>query len=796
VPLSRAKSIDELYSEVGGYGLVVTPSVPLARGLNRRLDEAHLGYFAATPRMLATGGPGKRDAETVFRALATGTYLDWKSCYIIAETALGYWEETGSLDGFEQHLRGLEDAEQVLEIILEADTAHRQLENFSLEQDSVAVVGESWMSELERSVLPGSYESINPFRGGEEEAVPEFQVFDSSESVVDAILDNVGEEVADRVAIVMDTAGPFPALVESAFRANDVPYISREGVSRQGGVRTFLTTLRTGIETTNPTVNRVRGLLSFIGEDTYRVDGEKRIDTLDHDGVESVNTLLDKLTQGTFAEALKTFEERTGADLKPLRREVSELEMLNTEVSDRALSRLEFFIDSYNPSLDSESEGVLLVDAKSDPYVDREVMFYLGMDADWTRDIPGRPWMDSERRDRENLEKFQALIQNGENQIYAVQNSRQGDAVTPCIYLHELVSKDFEEFRDLPHRDYGSIREDSGPAFESPVEEGSDAESVGTLSQSELKTFANSPKDLFFDQLVETPDRDYFTKGNVLHDFAELYVEEPGLVEETGLEELVEWCLEEMEPFLPRYRAPVLETSFLVGMRNVKEFIDANRPFPDSPESYSPGPWGNALANHLGVEVESGVAEQFFHDEELRARGIVDLVLDETHLVDFKTGSQNSRASVVRDASVDPVSDTPDFQAPMYLAHHRRRVPGEKLRFTFLHVLDNLGDRISGGGSLDDIATTVTYHPETFPEYAASREAFDAQMQVSESNDRWKALDRMGYEAYREFFERNEFPDVDGKDELLETDFAEKYVRHGEREVGRHKYVERGAGCL
>lgn len=742
--------------------------------------------------MLATGEPEKRDAETVFRALATGTDLDWKSCSIVAETALGYWEETGDLGGFEEHLGGLRSSGEILGIVQETDTAHRQLENYDLEEGSAAVIGEEWLSELERSVLPESYESINPFREGEETAMPEFGVFDSSTSIVDAILDNVEEKFADRVAIVMDSAGPFPALVESAFRANDVPFVSRKGVSSQGGVRTFLTSLRTGLETINPTVNRVRGLLSFIGEEAYSEDGQKRIETLGHDGVESVKALLETLTGGTFAEALNIFEERTGADVEPLRREISELEMLDTEVSDRALSRLEFFVDSYDPSLDRESEGVLLVDAKSDPYVDRDGVFYLGMDADWTRGIPDRPWIDRGRRDRENLEKFQALIQNGETRIYAVQNFRGGDAVTPCLYLHELVPGEFEEFRDLPHHDYGTVREGTGQPFEAGDGEVGEAEPVETLSQSELNTLANSPKDLFFDQLVETPGRDYFTRGNVLHDFAELYVEEPGLVEEKSLEKLVDWCLEEMEPFLPRYRAPVLETSFLVGMRNAGEFIDDNRPFPDSPGSYRPGPWGNTLADHLGVELESGVAEQFFEDVELGVRGVVDLVLDDTHLIDFKTGPRNSQSSVVRDASVDPVSDTPDFQAPMYLAHHRREVPGKKLHFTFLHVLDNVGDRVSGDGSVDDIATTVTYHPETFPEYASSREAYEAQMRVSESNDRWKLLDRMGYEAYRKFFEGNEFPYFDAKDELLETDFAAEYVRHGEREIGDYKYVRKG----
>ena len=58
-----AKTIDELYSEVRDYDLVLCNDAPLALALNNRVDRARLGTFAYTARQYAAATIVKLDDE-------------------------------------------------------------------------------------------------------------------------------------------------------------------------------------------------------------------------------------------------------------------------------------------------------------------------------------------------------------------------------------------------------------------------------------------------------------------------------------------------------------------------------------------------------------------------------------------------------------------------------------------------------------------------------------------------------------------------------------------------------------
>ena len=50
---SRILSIDEIYSKVKDYDLVITNDIALCTALNRRVDRTSLGTFCMTPRQIA-----------------------------------------------------------------------------------------------------------------------------------------------------------------------------------------------------------------------------------------------------------------------------------------------------------------------------------------------------------------------------------------------------------------------------------------------------------------------------------------------------------------------------------------------------------------------------------------------------------------------------------------------------------------------------------------------------------------------------------------------------------------------
>jgi len=135
-------------------------------------------------------------------------------------------------------------------------------------------------------------------------------------------------------------------------------------------------------------------------------------------------------------------------------------------VTEPAVDRLEFYLQSYEVPVDRENEGVLLADAKSAAHVDRAVVFYLGLDEGWTQSSPRRPWVDREQEFERNIRQFQRLLQNGVDQYYLVQDTAGGTPVTPCLYFEELFDEEFDRFSDLDSLQHSRASRTTRDGFE------------------------------------------------------------------------------------------------------------------------------------------------------------------------------------------------------------------------------------------------------------------------------------------------------------------------------------------
>jgi hypothetical protein len=420
-------------------------------------------------------------------------------------------------------------------------------------------------------------------------------------------------------------------------------------------------------------------------------------------------------------------------------------------------------------------------------------VFYLGMDVDWTHRVPDRPWIDAEAKDRQYLRQFQLLLQNGVDQYFLVQETSAGKEVTPCLYFHDLLDEEFDTFGDLPHVPHTRQVRYDDPGFEK-VPVAAEPTNIETISQSSLSTFVNCPRDYFFDRIVDNPDRDYFRKGNLYHDFAEFCVNHPDIVEDADPESLVNVMIDEMRPYVDDVELEKLATEFEIGNDLITDFLETDPPREQAYDEYEKLYPDNFFANHFDRAIESTVTERWFENPDLGGKGKVDLIHAPTRLLDYKSGNGKSASEVVSRSNINSISDKPDFQALLYLAHHRRVQSDEELDFVFFHFLDLLDDAITGDPNPDDALVRVSYYPEPFEAYAGRREAFDALCDgVAESNNRRKTLERMGYDVYESFFDNHGFPDVDDKDELLETEWATQFTNHAKAEVGDYKYVDKGA---
>ena len=772
--IRRARPLDTLYSNLAAYDLVIAPDNPLASAINRRVTTPQFGTFATTPRRLATGRREQAEDRLAFLEVVDRTDHSWKAIAYAIGNILQCWEHHGAADAifdYDAYTDGTTEA--AVEIIEDIRTTSGQLTDYEIDEDEdVAVVGYEQLTQLERSILPAEYDRVGLFTDDPFDHPP-FHVLDSSADIVDALLDTVTQTNADDVAVVLDSASRYSSLVESALEANDIPYYGGSGFVDHPDHRAFVRLLRMAFRGSETTVADAKPVLARLGANVPVEHDEKQLTSVDAPGVQWITDFCETVERSTFDEALTAFEAETGRNLERFSEELSKLGLATKTVTRDRVEDLAYYLQTYDVPVDRENEGVLLADARSSGYVDRSSVFYLGLDDGWTHAAPQRPWVDTDTQFERYIRRFQLLLQSGTEQYYLVQDTAGGQPVTPCLYFGELLDADFEQFSDLESVQHSHPEQETGERFErEPV--GIDPDSIETISQSSLNSYVNSPRDYFFGRILDGPDKDYFREGNLFHDFAEFYVNHPDHVDDDAIVDVVDLMLREAGSFFHDDEAPLRRREYRIGLDTIVDYLDAHPP--ESQAFLTPASgWGdNAVADHFGLEVDSPLTERWFENAAIGAKGKIDLVQAADHIVDYKSGNKKSTYKVVKRSSIDPVADTPNFQAALYLSHFRSENPGQRIQFTFCHFLETLDDVIVSDASLEDALTTIEYYPETFDDFVASRGAYDALL--NGYNDCVATFDDLGFAAYQDTVESLSFPETTDKAGLRDSSFAEEFT--------------------
>jgi hypothetical protein len=794
VPIKRAKSLHALYEEVKDCDLVLVPDAPLASALNRHLDHPHLGDFATTPRRLAAGRREQVEERTVFLQLLHETDLSWKQAAFYGEEIIHAWEYTASPRGMlEYDAFDNPRVERAVEQVEQLDTTSRHLTDYQIEDSTeIAVVGEDQLTTLEQSILPPEYESVDRFSDESFELSP-FRLFDSSTDIVDTLLEVLSEHPPEEVAIVLDGGSEFSTLLEAALGAADIPFYGGPGFLDDPDHRAFLRLLRAAFRGSDVRVADIQPVLQHIGIDIGVDHDEKRLYTLTKPETEWLLDWCEQVQSGelTFETALREYEAiLDGGDFETFYEELSTLAIANQNITENRVDNLEFYLQSYEVPIDRENEGVLLADAKSATHVDRPLVFYLGLDDDWTRRPPQRPWVDRHSEFDRHLAQFQLLIQNGATQHYLVRDTVSGSPVTPCLYFEELLDDPFSKFSEVSSGQYGPSRASTTEPFTADSVS-IDPTKLTTVSQSSLSTYVNSPRDYFFNRLLDSPDKDYFREGNLFHDFAEFYVHHPEFVSGDIIDEVIDLMLEEMKPFIRDIDRPLKRTRYESGLSNLIDFLDAKASEIDAIPSSGGAEQTNTFANHFGREIGADITEQWFENEPLGLKGKIDLVQSPSQLVDYKSGSKKSARTVIKNSALDEPSNTPNFQALLYLAHQRTQNPDTQLKFTFVHFFENVDDIVRGEPTTDDILTTVAYHPIPYTEYVQQEAVFNRLREDGAGNCR-KTFSKTAYQDYAAVFEETDLPMTRDSDELIESPFGEALIARMRDVVGSYKYVTSG----
>lgn len=791
VPISRAKTAESLYAEVQDYDLIVTPDAPLASAINRCLDRPHFGTFATTPRRLAAGRREQAEDRVAFLEVIEQTDHDWKAVAYAIGNVLQCWEHQGRLDAILDYDAYVDETtREVVEIMRSLRTTSKQLTEYTTGDDqSVAVVGYDQLTNLERSILPETFDRIDLFTD-ETFGYPEFHVFESATDIVTALLDTLSAHNAEHVAVVLDGRSQYSSLVESALEAADVPFYGGPGFIDDPHHRAFIRLLRVRSRGSETTVSDVQPLLTQMDIDVPIEDQQKRLDRVDVGDIAWLQSFCAGSEEQTFAEALDTYTHHTDVELSLFDEELQTLGLADNPVTSEGVDRLAYYLQTYEVPVDRDNEGVLLADAKSSAYVNRAVVFHLGMGQEWTHSAPQRPWVDTETQFERYIGNFQRLLQSGDQQYYLVQDTAGGEPITPCLYFGDLLDEDFERFSDLDSVEHRRRTRSNGSGFNrQPLE--IDAETVGTISQSSLNSYVNSPRDYLFGKLLDAPDQERFVEGNLFHDFAEFYVNHPDIIANADIDELVEVMLGETDAFFSSADETLRRRKYRIGLELIREYLDDHGPESNDFLTATAG-WGeNFFAEYFDEPVDSPLTERWFEDQSLGIKGKIDLVKSPAQLLDYKSGSKKRTSQIVKRASIDPPADTPNFQAALYLTYYRTLQPEEPLEFTFFHFLEPMDDVIAGDADLDDALTTVSYYPFTFDEYVGSREAYEALLDGY--TDCRETFDDLGYPAYSDIMDQLTFPETTDRDELRASEFAVEFTAAVDVGTSEDVDAEKGA---
>ncbi|MFB6180928.1 MAG: PD-(D/E)XK nuclease family protein [Candidatus Nanohalobium sp.] len=794
--IQKAKSLDQLYEEVKDYSLVLTAEASTADALNRRIDTVKTGKFATTPQRLAYGDELAEEdfKREIFLKLVNEKGLGWKQTSYLLSNAISCWKETGSLENLEDHGFKGEAVGKVVETLKNTENPLKALENYRVsEERDVAVIAPYQLNNLDRKILPDSYTEISVFTD-ERWSLPEFNIFNSANGLVQALKQSIEDNGAENIGVVVNPSSGYQTLLESLLEASDIPYLKQQDLSEDEDLRTFLSLMRTGLSSKRVRVKDIKPVLQELNVPLPSGGTEKFVEDLEEGELESFREFFTAMRHLPFEEVVRKYEEFTDRGLDSVKSILEELNIEDETVSEGRINQIEYYLDSFAPSEDIEEDGVLFADPKKVSRVDRPLVFFVGMDADWREESRSLPWINQDKREENNLKDFKSLIQSGKP-VFMVQDKEMNEDIKPCFYLNELLEEEFTNFRQLPHKRVKPSGEKSGTGFKRKNLE-IKQEKVEALSQSSLNNLAMSPRFYYVSELVSDVDEERLEKGNLFHDYAEFYVNYPEFMEEKKDAEVVEFMLNRIRPYADDLDLEKLETEFKVGIKNIREFVEEKEVSRQELESYEKKDREkNIFSDKYGKPIRSKITEMWFEDKELGGKGKIDFIQNKQNLVDYKSGRKKSCKKIIKKSKIGLHSEEryPNFQAPMYLAYHRKQFPDQELNFTFFHFLENIGEEVAGKASNADKTVELTYFPETFQEKAASNKAFEKLIKdVAKSNDRRKTLEKLGCHQFKDFMAENSPPKTHDKEEMLKSDFAEKFKDYAEKEVGDYKYVRNG----
>lgn len=783
--LRKSKSIKELYEECKVFDLVITNDAPLARGLNRCVDYPRLGLLAMTPKQIASKYSALyydkiyEKYEVVLNAYRLSG-KDLSYIHHIYSRIFDIYQHCGKLESIELFVS--EKDKKFIEYLGKFDTIESVMENFDenfYDNMKIAVIGEDLFTELDKQVLPKK--GVPPARIdyfiNEEFELPEIFVSPSKIDLIVSIIDLIKPEVSEQVAVVLNKDSEFDMILQAKLRQNNFKVNVKSYLSNEISTRNILYLLELSTRYSDLNLKEISELSGSLGispeikYNNYKLDYyAKKINK--NNKIKSICSLLENINNFSYKDFLLNLKNQTGIDVHPELVGILELmELYDTKISDDNILQLDYFINNFDVELDSEKEGVLVVNALGSAFIDRELIIYLGLDNSWFKLNPEKEYLDKKTEEEKNLKKFQILLTQGSQRFYFANTVELNRDVVPCYYFNILCDKTIDTFSHNFFKTKKIITSENIKLYEPKIMDlkFDKPHEINSISPSKLNQFFLCPKYYSFVKLIiEMEEQFNYTKGTLFHDFAEFYFNHPEFVKEK-IDDIKNSFASRLLQFQENINKNILMTDINIGCDVIMKFIDDYNFRKDKLE-IPRKPSEKSLMSEFNKEIIYSNTEVWTKNDEL-IKGRFDLKCGNT-IVDYKSGSISiSSSDAIKKTNINLIIKYEnyefDFQPISYITSFFNEIQGQKINFIYNFILANRYNTINPNAKSEKNITNIIYIPFYFIDYIVTEEFYE-ELKITKSKD---FIEKLGFENYKSVINHLK---IDSSQYLIDETVSEK----------------------
>jgi hypothetical protein len=760
--LRKSKTIHEIYNEVSGYDLVITNDAPLATALNKLVDKPRLGYLAMTPKQIAKKFAGiyyERiyDKFEIILSVFKNNYYPLNLLHQTVKKIYEIWLYNAKFEHISMFLS--EDENRILALLSEFETIENVMENFNEDyygNKKIAVIGEEIFTLLDREVLISRgtpADRLELFKD-EEYSIDKTYVFGSDESLAENLTELINKDNEDETAIVLNTDSEYLEIIKSVLIRKGLKIEEKYYLRDDLSVRTFISFLELSPDIENIEFKELIPLANEFGIKTQsefsQYNAGVYVKKVSKDNkLKAIFDICKNIGKMNFNELVSKLRLMFEYEVSPEFIELLESsEMGKVKISDKSITDLKYILKEFDIETSSEKSGILFVNAKNSSFIDRKLIFYIGLDDTWMRVYPDKDYLNKEEEEEKNRLRFQILIQQGEKKYYFVRNTKNYEEVIPCYYFSILSEKKADSFNDAffnpVHINSLKVKEDYSPDIDRlPVKLMSE---VKLISPTDLNAIYKCPKYYSFKRLFPNENNPNMKRGILFHSFAELYFNHPEFTNE-NMEAILDLMVEEMSYFTKNIYKEFVKSEFRIGTESIINFLEETDikklKITDSPRKTE-----NILMDAFRLKkLYSNTEGWIIGNDKTPVKGKIDLQY-ENKIVDYKSSASRKKDhEVTYQSNIDYINRNEyekfDFQAVAYISSLRDKSGDVKFIYNFL--LSNFRKQVNIDADREECITEIKYFDLLFSEHIRQDRFFDLLMNFEKPGKFLKAIGKENY---------------------------------------------------